>query len=1093
MFIDVKALAFLFCGLLPIGAAEGLPPSTPLTEVGSLCEDTIALSVPTDGSPKIVTGAHSKFFSFFDCDYVEAGPVPATIYQIEGTGAMLEAALLAHPQGSLSEIGVFEGCPSEPGNNAGVDLYPNCVAGQYYQGARWMAKAGQLYTIVVYSLMDPSSSDFILRVETAEADSICGAEGETAGSLVDLGKLNTTTGSLQQLGGPEDSVLVTDLPLCDYEPQSSSALYKFTVPQPNVSVVVQVEGGDGVGDAYVTVYQGDCESGYSCLAPTNAGIGNSSMSSTALDNETGSGVLPVENTVRSSYNVHSIHNKKAGTAYIVAVNSCCDADITDFRLTVNVSNYGKICEDSAVVDLSSGEYSAVVNLSGKKVYSDLYSCQVNIEDSYDEIEPPITSESTFLITGPTAFYKIDGDGNTYVAYVAPSDGVQDYGQIRMAVFSAPSCEATPQCLKQDNFNNFISIETMIGETYYLAIYNEYADTKGSYDLKIAPVSIRSLCEDATDLGRVNRTELTVRGTSAKVGFYTTLDFCNVYGENVHSRVFSLVSERDGPIMASVKADPTVDFYPQVTVVPNCSGESCIDVALSEGDMMSPHAIWTAESGMTYYVIVYAFDMYNTGQFDLILEPLTTTPICDKENVVNLGAIPDEGALFEGNTLSQPLFSVASSCHEDGGYFSELTRGATFSLSGDGNAYVISFSANDFSPMMTVFNGGCESFECIPTASAGTFLLDTKAGETYTILVGDCCSAGGSGGTFNLHVNKVAKGNVTADFVEKIESIGNETKKVLGSTTEGLFFPTLPACYFPVDSQAVVYELNTGVGYFSAQVSGFGFSAYLALYKTDGSGGFECYGTQCFQEVSWEAEEAVSLYLVVFGSANAVGDFSLRLNKHPISGEPCDDVYNLGNVTEDGLVHVETLEGWSFLPDHQAVCEYEGHRTVPGGWSKIYTVVGSGKTLVASTFISQLTRDQGISVSVTVVKGVCGAVECIEGAYSNSSSFWSLTWPSVAGETYDIVVSTCCSFDDASFMEDDFVLMVYEEGTKLFSYPIEPWDDPPADVSASDGTDSLENSSANEIDSALDADLSSSKAVNGMSFWAMMAFICYFAF
>ncbi|GAX18756.1 hypothetical protein FisN_26Hh051 [Fistulifera solaris] len=1086
MFIHAKTLVFLFCGLLRIGASEGLLPSTPLTEVGSLCEDTIALSVPTDGSPKIVTGTHSKLFSFFDCDYVEAGPVPATIYQIEGKGTMLEAALLAHPQGSLSEIGVFEGCPSELGSTAGVDLYPNCVAGQYYQGARWMAKAGQLYTIVVYSLMDPSSSDFILRVETAEADSICSAEGETAGSLVDLGKLNTTTGTLQQMGGPEDSVLITDLPFCDYEPQSSSVLYKFIVPEPNVSVVVQVEGGDGVSDAYVTVYQGDCESGYSCLAPTNAGDENSLMSNATLDNET-------DSTIRASYNVHSFHNEKAGTAYIVAVNSCCNADITDFRLTVNVSNYGNVCEDSAEVDLSSGEYSAVVSLSGKRVYRDLYSCQVSIDDSYDEIAQSTPSESANLISGPTAFYKIDGDGKTYVAYVAPSDrDVQDNGQLRMAVFSATSCSATFQCMKQDNFNSFVSIETEIGETYYLAIYDEIADNKGSYDLQITAVSVTSLCEDATDLGTVNSTELTVRGTSAKAGYYTTLDFCNVYGESVHSRVFSFVAESDGPIMASVKADPTVDFYPQVAVVPNCSGENCIDVALSEGDMMSPRAIWTAESGTTYYVIVFTFDMYNTGQFDLTLEPLTTTPICDNENVVDLGTIPDEGAMFEGSTISQPLFSVASSCHEDGGYFSELTRGATFSLSGDGNAYVVGFSAIDFSPMMTVFNGGCDTFECIPTASAGTYLLDTKAGETYTILVGDCCSAGGSGGTFNLHVNKVAKGNVTADIVEKIESIGNETKKVLGSTTDGLFYPTLPACYFPVDSPAVVYELNTGVGYFSAQVSGFGFSAYLALYKADGSGGFECYGTQGPQEVSWEGEEAKSLYLVVFGSANEVGDFSLRLNKHPISGEPCDDVYDLGNVTEDGLVHVETLDGWSFLPENQTACEYEGHRTVPGGRSKIYTVIGNGKTLVASTFISQMTRNQGISVSVTVVKGVCGAVECVEGAYSNSSSFWSLTWPSVAGETYDIVVSTCCSFDDAPFTEDDFVLMVYEEGTKLFSYPIEPSDDPPSDVSASDGTDSLENSAANGIDSALDADSSSRQAVNGMSFWAVMTFICYFA-
>ena len=1067
-----QASLLVICGAW--AAAEDAAPSPPplgsfsfggrpLTEVGAVCDDAIGLPVPTDGSPKVITGTPSKLYSLADCYSYTMGPLPATIYQIEGTGAILDVSFFAGPFVTQNDVAVYEGCPGEPDDDAGdgsdsMGGNTNCVVGQYYQGARWQTKAGQLYTIVVYSLMGPSYSDFILRVGISEAEPICG--DNSAVLPIDLGTVNATSGSLQILGGPEDSVLVTDLPQCDYQTQSSSALYKITVGQPDVVVLVSVEG-----DSYVTVYRGNCENGYSCLAPMNGGNGYpisasqspmATQSPTVYDNVEGM----VNETAyqqgdismpRYSYNLHSFHNENAGSTYLISVNSCCGSDVSDFRLTVNTTRYGNVCEDSVAVDLSSGEFTAAINPNGGKVYRDLNACYADVY--YEDVDGQNQLSSYVSVTGPitnpAVFYEIAGDGNTYVAYTTASDPNSYFGQVRMALLTSASCDETPQCLQGDNYNNKISIETTVGETYYLVVYNEYAEAQGSFDLKISSVSSKTPCEDATDLGTVGSAGRTVNGTTAGADLYKGSNLCDSLSQIQRPRVYSFVAEADGTMMASVKgaiANGAQMFYPQVAVVKSCGDGACIaGLTTFEVDVMVPGAVWNAETGVTYYVVVYTYDLFATGEFQLTLEPMETAQVCESENVVDLGTIPKEGAMFNGSTVSVPFFAVPQSCYPIETYFSAVTRAAAFRLTGDGNAFMFSISnAYSFSPQATVFKGSCDNLECIPTTPyASSFLVDTEPGETYTILIGDCCSAGGSvGGTFQLHAKQILAGNVTTDAVETIESLGNETKKVIGSTRAGAFYPGLPVCQFPFDSPAAAYTLNTGAGFFSAQVSGFGLDAQLSLFQANDAGGLECVGQHSYRSISWEGKEGQSLYLVVFGCCdmNAVGDFALRFSKSLSSGEPCNDVVDLGNVTDDGLMHIGSLEGWSFLSagneTNATGCAYEGHYASWGGRSKIFTVQGNDKTLVASAFIPQSTMNQGIAISVTVVQGkICGSsssVQCIEGAHSESLSAGSLTWPSVAGETYDVIVSTCCSESD-----DEFVFMVYEKGTKTYGYEYPP--------------------------------------------------------
>ncbi len=340
----------------------------------------IKLSVPVKGSPTIVSGIHSKLYSVSDCSSLDLGQPPATVYQIEGTGAMLEITMFSGMLGSSSDLAVLEDCSE--GYIAASDTkggtVPHCVPGQYHQGARWHAKAGQLYTIVVYSYTDLSSKPFMFRLKAVEATPICGASILP----IDLSTLNATYNSVQRLGGPEDSVMPSGLPSCDSKPLSSFVFYKITISQPNVAVLVHVQGGG----SHASVYRGDCENGYSCLTSANVEYGlppiydngdaeNGTDGEVSIEDEIAvvdpqarQGNMPLPRIV---YNLHSFHNAKAETSYLIVISSCCHTNVADFRLTVNSTNYGSICEDSAAIDLSSGSFSNAVDLSGAKVYRDL--------------------------------------------------------------------------------------------------------------------------------------------------------------------------------------------------------------------------------------------------------------------------------------------------------------------------------------------------------------------------------------------------------------------------------------------------------------------------------------------------------------------------------------------------------------------------------------------------------------------------------------------------------------------------------------------------------------------------------------------------
>ncbi len=1033
----LQAIFCVLCGALPTTSADSPPtPPTapdslapPLSEIGSLCEDTIMLTIPAEGSPMVVTGAHTKLFSFLDCAFLDTGSAPATVYQMEGTGAMVDVFLFGDQFGS-SQVAVFEGCRTGRNGNVGGGKYPNCVAGQYAQGARWQAKAGQLYTIVVYSFASLSSTSFILQIETIKASPICDMKGFSSRNV---GTLDTT--SVQLLGGSEDSVTITDLPPCDYQTRSSFVLYEFTVLQSNVIISASVEGVDSV----VTVYQGNCESSYTCLPHAGSGDASVSDKSSVVNRNSeevtdGEGASGMESQVRlesiamprANYNVHSFHNEMAGATYLVAVSSCCGNNVEDFRLTLNVTEYGNVCEDSVEINLSSNETSAIVNLSKGKVYQDLSSCHANgYLDSSGQ-------QASMMISSPVAFYKLIGDGNNYIAYIAPSDPNKSFGQVRTSLYTTTTCNKPPECLRGDNQNNQLLISTVIGETYYLASYSDHTEDQGSYVLKMRSLSSKTPCEDATYLGSVGNTGLTVNGTLSEVAFYSNFSICNVYAETTRFRVFLFIAEKDGPMVATAtKVDPNINFYPLLTVVTSCESGECIAGSSNfDIDLLTPALFWNAEAGVKYYVVVSSLELtFDSGEFILTVEPLTATTICG-ENVVDMGIIPREGAMFNGSTISGPLFAIPASCQDDK-TIAMVSRSTTFTLRGDGNVYLLSVSdAFGFSPQATVFDGSCENLRCIPTdAYVSSFLVDTALDETYTIVIGDCCDPVGLGGTFRLHAKKVNKGSLTSDAMAMNLPWGTETKRVTGSTSSGSFYPGLPLCHISVDSPATVYKLDFGDGYFSAQVSGFSFDAQLSLLKANDLSGFECYGTHGHRHVFWEVGEAQSLYLVVHGCCdmNAVGDFSLQLRKLSISGEPCNDVHDLGNVPKDGLVYVGTSNDWFFVAndgsESEPLCEYENQRAFSPERSKLFTVDGSGKTLAASAFVSHTTA---IRISLTVVKSFCGSVECIEGAYLTVDPFESITWPSVPGETYDIFVTM-----SVSETEDEFILMVYEDGTELF--------------------------------------------------------------
>ncbi|GAX18750.1 hypothetical protein FisN_26Hh043 [Fistulifera solaris] len=1088
-----RAIFSVICGILSETAADGkdLTPkpldlsdglSPPLTESGSLCEEALQLSVPADGSPQVIRGAHAKLFSFSDCAFNDIKAVSATVYQIEGSGTMLDVFLFRDELGS-NKVAVMEGCPSKAGNNftgapkdSSGGMSSNCVVEQYAQGARWQTKAGQLYTIIIYSPASISSTAYILRIESIQASPVCGT---IANSFIQLDALNTGN-SLQLLGGLEDSVSgVTDLPPCDYQTRSSSVLYQITVGlQPNAVISVFVEGDDSV----VTVYEGNCDSGYSCLPlsdvitdDTAIDYKGSKMISENKDGKReGTGALALEPQVRRggiaiprvTYSGQSFHHEKAGTTYLIEVSSCCGASIGDFRLTLNATSYGNVCEDSVEIDLLSGKSSVTVNLSEAKVYRNLDSCHAS--GDYD-VDGHRTSNvgSTAFISSPAVIFKITGDGNSYIAYIAPLHPNSSIEQIRTTLLMSSYCDRTLQCLQGDNFSNLLLIETRVNETYYLAVYSEQTEDKESYDMIISPLSRNTPCQDAINLESVGD-GITVNGTLAGAALYNKLSMCNVYGQFSRFRVYSFVADKDGPMVATAKVDPNLNFYPFLTVVTSCVNGECIaGLSHVEIEVSQPAVVWYAESGSTYYVAVRRLDYvtYN-GNFQLTVEPLTTTAICDYENVVDMGTIPDEGATFDGSTISGPLFSVPDSCQKELADTFPTSRAATFTLKGDGNAYMLSVSdASGISPQVIVFQGSCDNLSCIPTdLNADSFLVGTKLGETYTIVIGDCCTSVHIGGTFKLHAKKIISGNFTADAKALSVPVGTETQRVLDSTSLGRLYPGLPLCHFSVDSPATVYKIESSVGLFSAQVTGFGFDAQLSLFKEDATGVLDCYGTHDNREISWEVKKAQDLYLVVYGCCgmSVAGDFSLQLSRMKIRGEPCNDVHDLGTVSEDGLNYVGTLSELSIVAtdafESELICEYARQHTFPLVRSKIFKVNGNGKILAASALVSQTTSMQ---ISHTVVKSFCGSAECIEGAYFSASPFGLIIWPSVAGETYDIVVSTSLSETD-----DEFILMVYEEGSELF-----------------------QSNSTKEIDHD-DLNSSSNKRMKGM-WMALVGAMCWF--
>ncbi|GAX23992.1 hypothetical protein FisN_26Lu073 [Fistulifera solaris] len=172
---------------------ELLPPDSPFFyKFTSMCHNNICLSAPSAEGPTLVTGRHSTFVLFDNCE--ESDFFVGTVYQIEGTGGMLEVSL---PLNSLRwmSIAVYETCSSgADGDIDDEEMSPDCVPDSY-RGTRWMAHKGRLYSIVVrWLLLGSFSNRFILRVNAVKPSPHGDKDDdENTNSPMDHGTMNATS------------------------------------------------------------------------------------------------------------------------------------------------------------------------------------------------------------------------------------------------------------------------------------------------------------------------------------------------------------------------------------------------------------------------------------------------------------------------------------------------------------------------------------------------------------------------------------------------------------------------------------------------------------------------------------------------------------------------------------------------------------------------------------------------------------------------------------------------------------------------------------------------------------------------------------
>jgi len=171
--------------------------------------------------------------------------------------------------------------------------------------------------------------------------------------------------------------------------------------------------------------------------------------------------------------------------------------------------------------------------------------------------------------------------------------------------------------------------------------------------------------------------------------------------------------------------------------------------------------------------------------------------------------------------------------------------------------------------------------------------------------------------------------------------------------------------------------------------------YKGVYGTNGDMG-HCGGTS----FSWEAKEGVTYTLLVYltnGTAADKQDDDDVATIQIVDNDHCGHAFGPAIATGVGTtLSYTTLGAQVDEGEVQASCGGSSAATAPGVW---FTVKGAGQPITASTCGPETTFD----TQITVFRGDCDSLVCVNGNDNLCGQQSSVDWPSQADEIYYILV------------------------------------------------------------------------------------------
>jgi|GEM_PF-7014106 len=325
-------------------------------------------------------------------------------------------------------------------------------------------------------------------------------------------------------------------------------------------------------------------------------------------------------------------------------------------------------------------------------------------------------------------------------------------------------------------------------------------------------------------------------------------------------------------------------------------------------------------------------------------------------------------------------------------------GMWFKFTGDGQNTIISTceSAN-FNTIINVYRGSCNLLICVAgnddyCSQKSQVAFSTTSGTVYYVLV-----QGPGYGNFTI-TRTCTSGPNTNDVYTNATPIGCGYT-LSGNTYWATLDNNVPLCSgTTIDAPGVWYKFtgNDQNVMISTCPQNNTFFARLKIYKLVDNN-LVCVANNdgyCFpgSQVSFNAKDGIEYYILVHGFNNEKGDFQLKLNC--VNLPPGDLCSNAIPLNCGASLSGNTLNA-SYDPE-MMLCGYGSLSFTPGIW---YTFTGDGQNATIST----CHPNTNFGARLTVFSGQCDGLLCIGRDNQFCGSKGQITFPTIIGETYYIIV------------------------------------------------------------------------------------------